>query len=346
MLVRPWASYAGRRLKTFIRRLCAIALLSCAVVIDQSAIAVDSTARVYKLGFLGQTTPADLTQQINALRQGLHDLGYQEGRNLTIEYRWAERKLERLPALATELVEANVDIVVTHGSAGSRAAKNATAIIPIVIAVIGDPVANGVVASLARPGGNVTGLVLQEFETTVRWIELMKDVEPTISRVGLLDVPGIELPHAAEAGRQKEDLAATSLGLQLERAVVRSAEDLPRAFGSLAQRGVQAVIVPNTSLLNPLGAAIAELSIKYRLPTIGSPAFARVGGLLGYGARGTDLYRRAAEYVDKILQGARPAALAMEGPSKFELVANLRTARALGLTFPPTVISQADQLLE
>lgn len=333
-------------MKAFIRNLCAIVLLSCAVVIDQSAAAVDSTARVYKLGFLGQTTLADLTQQINALRQCLRDLGYQEGRNLTIEYRWAERKLERLPALATELVDANVDIIVTHGSAGSRAAKNATATIPIVIAVIGDPVANGVVASLARPGGNATGLVLQEFETTVRWLELMKQVEPTISRVGLLDVPGIELPQAAEAGQQKEDLAATSRGLQIERAVVRAADDLPRAFGSLAQRGVQAIIVPNTSLLNPLGSAIAELSAKHRLPTIGSPAFARAGGLLGYGASGTDLYRRAGEYVDKILKGARPADIPMEGPSKFELVANLRTARALGFTLPPTVIAQADQRLD
>lgn len=330
----------------FIRSLCAAFLFLCALIAEQHVIAADSSTRVYKLGFLGQTTAADLAQQIGALRQGLGDRGYEDGRNLTIEYRWAERKLDRLPALAAQLAESNADIIVTHGSAGSRAAKDATATIPIVIAVIGDPVGNGVAASLARPGGNATGLVLQEFETTVRWLELLKTVEPTMSRVGLLQVPGIELPQAAEAGRQQEDGAAISLGIQIERAVIREKDDLPDAFALLARRGVQAVVVPNTSLLNPLRASIAEMSIKHRLPTIGSPAFARTGGLLGFGASGTHLYRRAAEYVDKILKGAQPAELSMEGPSKFELVANLRTAQALGLALPSTLVAQADQRLD
>jgi len=332
--------------RRFIHNLRAILLIICALGTGSPAVCADSSVRRHTVAFLGQTSAPDLAQQINALRHGLRDLGYEEGRNLVLEYRWAERRLDRLPALAAELVDMKVDIIVTHGSAGSRAARNATATIPIVIAVIGDPVGNGIVASLARPGANATGLVLQEFETTVRWLELLKQVEPTISRVGSLDVPGIELPQAAELGRRKEDAAAGSLGMRIERMVVHGADDLPKAFATLAQRGVQAVVVPNTSLLNPLGAAITELSVKHGLASIGSPAFARGGGLLGYGASGVDLYRRAAGYVDKILKGADPAELAMQGPTKFELVANLRTARALGLTLPPQLTAQADQRID
>jgi ABC transporter substrate binding protein len=166
-------------------------VLTVSLTLAPLAVEAQPLDRVYRVGFLGQTSAGDLARQTQALRQGLRDLGYEEGRNLVIEYRWAERKLDRLPALATELVGAKVDIIVTHGSPGSRAAKQATAEIPIVIAVVGDPVASGVVASLSRPGGNVTGLVLQEFESTVKWFELVKEVAPTASRLGWLDVPGI-----------------------------------------------------------------------------------------------------------------------------------------------------------
>jgi len=303
-------------------------------------------ARVYRLGFLGQTSAADFGRQTAALRQGLRDLGYEEGRNLIIEYRWAERKLDRLPALATELVALNVDAIVTHGSAGSRAAKEATARIPIVIAVVGDPVASGVVASLSRPGGNVTGFVLEEFETTVKWLELVKHVVPTASQVGSLDVPGIERPEVAESWRQKEDAAARSLGLMIHRVAVRGPNDLAQAFMRLEQQGAQAVIVPNTSLLNPLGTQIASIALTYRLPSFGSPLFARAGGLLAYGPDGADMYRRAAGYIDRILKGARPAELPMEGPTKFEMIVNLKTAKAIGLTIPPSVLARADQVIE
>jgi putative tryptophan/tyrosine transport system substrate-binding protein len=273
-------------------------------------------------------------------------LGYEEGRNLVIEYRWAERKLDRLPSLAAELVARKVDIIVTHGSPGSRAAKQATATIPIVIAVIGDPIANGLVASLSRPGGNVTGLVLQEFETTVKWFELLKEVVPQASRIGWLDVPGIEQTEAATAWRQKEDSAAQSLGLEIQRVTVRGANDLHQAFAVLAQRPVQAVVVPNTSLLNPLGAQIAELAFKHQLPTIGSSVFARAGGLLAYGPDSTDMYRRAAGYVDTIFKGARPADLPMEGPPKFELIVNSKTAQTLSLTIPSAILVRADQKID
>jgi putative ABC transport system substrate-binding protein len=305
-----------------------------------------TAARVYGLGFLGQTSAADLVRQTAALRQGLRELGYEEGRNLVIEYRWAERKLDRLPTLAAELVGLNVDVIVTHGSAGSSAAKQATVTIPIVIAVVGDPVASGVVASLARPGGNVTGLVLQEFESTVKWLELVKQVAPRTSHVGWLDVPGIERPEVTEVWHQKEDDAARSLGLAIRRVTVRGPNELVQAFTILEQQGAQAVIVPNTSLVNPLGAQIASLALKHGLPSWGSPIFARAGGLLAYGPDGANMYRRAAGYIDRILKGARPADLPMEGPTKFEMIVNLKTAKALGLTVPPSLVQRADQVIE
>jgi putative ABC transport system substrate-binding protein len=222
-------------------RLCDITALRVltvvivALVTWSTATAADPAAPVYKVGFLGQTSATDLSRQIGALRQGLRDLGYEEGRNLAIEYRWAERKLDRLPTLAAELVALKVDIIVTHGSPGSRAAKQATGTIPIVIAVIGDPVANGLVASLSRPGGNITGLVLQEFETTVKWFELLKQVVPQAFRLGLLDVPGIERTETAAAVAAKEDSAARSLGLDIQRVTVREANDLHQTFAVLAQ---------------------------------------------------------------------------------------------------------------
>jgi putative tryptophan/tyrosine transport system substrate-binding protein len=191
--------------------LCGLSLVILALVTCSAATAADTAARVYKIGFLGQTTATDLSRQIGALRQGLRDLGYEEGSNLFIEYRWAERKLDRLPNLAAELVALKVDIIVTHGSPGSRAARQATGTIPIVIAVIGDPVTNRLVNSLSRPGGNVTGLVLQEFDTTVKWFELLKQIVFKASRLGLLDVPDIEQTEIAMPSRKKEDNAARSL---------------------------------------------------------------------------------------------------------------------------------------
>jgi ABC-type uncharacterized transport system substrate-binding protein len=302
--------------------------------------------RVYRLGFLGQTSASDLFRQTAALSEGLRDLGYAEGSNLVIEYRWAERKLDRLPVLASELVSLKVDAIVTHGSAGSRAAKQATQTIPIVVAVVGYPVENGIVVSLSRPGGNVTGLVLHEFETTVKWLELLKEVAPSASQLGWLDVPGVERPEAAEVSRRREDDAARSQGLTVRRVIVREPNDLVQAFTALEQQGVRAVIVPNTSLLNPLGAQIARLAIKHRLPAFGSPTFARAGGLLAYGPDSPAMYRRAASYVDRILKGAEAADLPMEGPAKFELIVNLKTAKALGLTIPPALLARADQVIE
>jgi putative ABC transport system substrate-binding protein len=281
-------------------------------MVDANAARAQATERVYRIGFLGQTSATDLSRQMAALRQGLRDLGYEEGRNLDMEYRWADRKLDALPALATELAGLKVDAIVTHGSAGSRAAKQATSTIPIVIAVVGDPVGNGVVASLARPGGNATGLVLEEFESTMKWLELLKQVVPKTSRIGWFEVQGVDKPQVAELMRQKEDGGARSLGLDVRRVTVNGPSDLPKAFDDFRKEGVHAVVVPNTSLLNPLGAQIGSLAIEHKLPTIGSSQLARSGGLLGYGPDGADMYRRAASYVDRILKGGNPADLPME----------------------------------
>jgi putative tryptophan/tyrosine transport system substrate-binding protein len=260
-----------------ITRLRILTLLIVTFVTGSNAMAGETRPRVYKIGFLGQTSAADLSRQISALREGVREQGYEEGKNFAIEYRWAERKLDRLPSLADELVAMNVDVIVTHGTPGSRAAKQATSTIPIVIAAIGDPVANGLVASLPRPGGNVTGLVLQEFETTVKWFELLKQVVPKASRLGLLDVPGIEQTEVARVSQQKEDSAARSLGLDIHRATVRTADDLQQAFAVLTQQSVHAVVVPNSSLLNPLSGQIAKLAAKHQFPTIGSAQYARAG---------------------------------------------------------------------
>ena len=326
--------------------LCAITAVTALSIVGSHAVQAQPADRVYRIGFLGQTSAQDLARQTGALRQGLRELGYEEGRNLQIDYRWAERKLDRLPALATELVELKVDAIVTHGSGGSRAARQATSVIPIVIAAVGDPVGNKVVASLDRPGGNATGLVLEEFETTVKWLELLKQTVPQASRVGWLEVPGVERPEVAELSRQKEDGAGRTLGLSVHRVVVREANDLPKAFDDFQAQGVHAVVVPNSSLLNPLVHQIASLAIERRLPTIGAPQLAQAGGMLAYGPDGADLYRRAAVYVDKILKGAKPGDLAMQGPTKFELIVNLKTARALGLSVPPPLLAQADQVMQ
>jgi putative tryptophan/tyrosine transport system substrate-binding protein len=323
----------------------ALAGLFLAWMFSLGAIDAAAADRIYKLGFLGEAARNDFLKQSDAFREALFALGYEEGRNLALEYRWADRNLERLPALARELVAAKVDVIVTHGSAGARAAKGATSSIPIVIAVIGDPVANGVAASLVRPGGNVTGLVLQEFETTVKWLDYLKQILPPSSRVGWLVIPDVESREAAELSNRKEEEAARARGFTVQRFELRSVNDLPQAFEKLAQE-VHAVVVPDSSLLNPSAPLIARLATTYRIPTVGSTSLARAGGLIGYGPDGIAMYRRAAGYVDAILKGGKPAEMAMEGPPKVELVLNLKAARALGIRFPEEMLRQADERVE
>ena len=317
-----------------------------AVLVNPLVAATQPAPRVYRVGFLGLTSASEHGQQVDALRRGLRDAGYQEGGNLVIEYRWAEGELDRLPELATQLVRLPVDVIVTHGTPGPRAAMQATTTIPIVMAATGDPVATGLIAGLSRPGGNVTGLSIQEAEALLKRLELLKHAAPAVSRVAFLRVPTYETAEVAGAVERQQNAAAQSLGFELKRFVVLRANELPRAVSVIAQERWQAILLQNTSVLRAEASTVASLAVKHRLATVGGVYFAEAGGLLAYSPSFPDLYRRAAGYVDKILRGARPGDLPVEQPTKFELIVNLKTAKALGLTIPPATLARADRVIE
>src|SRR5262249_22800570 len=286
------------------------------------------TQRVSRIGFLGERSLADYSPPLAALRQGLRDAGYREGTNLVIESRWAEERVGRLPSLAADLVRLKVDLIVAHGTAGSRAAEQATTTIPIVFATAGDAVRGGLVTSFAHPGGNMTGLSIRESDVTGKRLDMLKQAAPTVSRIVLLR-------SGAEDIDQREEIAAArALGLKLKTATI-DLKDPTHVFLHAAQHDVDAIVVEDTVAH---AATIASLAVQHRLPTIGAPQFAVAGSLLGYGPQVEDIYRRVAVLVDKILKGARPADLPVEQPTKFELVINLKTARALGLTIPQSVL--------
>jgi putative ABC transport system substrate-binding protein len=326
------------------RRIGLVVVVTLSLFVAPLAAQAQPTQRVYRIGFLGQTSPSDYSSQIAALRQGLRDAGYQEGTNLFIEYRWAEGRLGRLPSLATELVRLKVDLIVTHGTAGSRAVKQATATIPIVFATAGDPVRGGIVTGLSRLGGNMTGLSIQESDVMTKQLDLLKQAAPTVSRIVQLRVAS-NGPEGVDESLEQEQNAARALGLELKRVVVEP-KDPTHAFLHVAQHGAHAIVVENTPALRAHAAAIAALAVEHRLPTIGAPWFAGTGLLLGYGPSVEDMYRRAAYFVDKILKGAKPGDLPVEQPTKFELIINLKTAKALGLTIPQTLLLRADQVIE
>ena len=301
-------------------------------------------SRTYRIGVLGSTLRQN--DSVATFRQGLRDLGYIEGRNLVIEYRGADDKYEHLSPLAEELVRSGVDVIVAYNTPGGLAAQKATTTIPIVI-VSGDPVRSGLVASLARPGGNITGLSIQEFELSFKRLELLKEVVPTASRVAYLRVSGVQPTQVARSFQTQEDSAARSIGLQLQRVDVREPSDFAGAFSTMAKNGAQALIVANHTLLSIHAAQVAALATQSRLPAIGGQkGLTRAGLLLTYGPDLSDLQRRSATYVDKILKGAKPGDLPVEQPTKFELVINLKTAKALGLTIPQTLLQRADQVIE
>jgi putative ABC transport system substrate-binding protein len=280
---------------------------------------------------------------LEAFRQGLRGLGWIEGQNLAIEYRWAEGRPERLPELAAELVRLNVKVIVTATEPAIRAAKQATSTIPIVMAAAGDPVATGLVVSLARPGGNVTGLSNLGRELEGKRMELVKEVLPRVTRVALVWDPA---NRTLVVRLRETQAAAQRLGLQLLALEVRETADLKGAFETAVKEGAGALILtaPIASIHRNL---IKELIAQYRLPVIhDAKEWMENGGLMAYGASNSDLFRRAATYVDKILKGAKPGDLPIEQPTKFELVINLKTAKALGLTIPQSLLLRADQVIE
>ncbi len=300
--------------------------------------------KVYRVGML-ETIGASLNAaNLRAFRQELKALGYVEGQNLAIEYRSAEGKAERFPELAAELVRRQVDLIITRGTPAAIAAKKTTATIPIVMAASGDPIGTGLVSHLARPGGNVTGLSSVITELAGKRLELLREAFPAFSRVGLLWNP--TNPTARNDWREA-DAAARALGVIPSSLEVRKSEDFGPAFEAARKQRVDVIVVILDGLIQNHQRQIVDLARRHRLPDVyASREFPEAGGLMSYGVSYPDLYRRAAIYVDKILKGAKPADLPVEQPTKFELVVNLKTAKALGLAIPQSLLVRADQIIE
>jgi len=300
--------------------------------------------KVHRIGMLETTSMALNAANIEAFRQGLRELGYVEGRNYIIEYRSADGRSERFPDLAAELVRLKVDVILTRGTPAVMAAKSATGTIPVVMAASSDPVLSGVVASLARPGGNITGLSSIVHEVSGKRLELIREVFPGVSRIAVLLI----MSNPAEALQWEEtEIAASSLRVQVQLLDVRKAGDFGQAFDAAIKQRAGALVVGLDTLTQTNHRPIVDLAAKHRLPAIyGAREFVDAGGLMGYGVSYPDLYRRAATYVDKILKGAKPADLPVEQPTKFDLVINLKTAKALGLTIPPSLLARADEVIE
>ena len=305
------------------------------------------TGKVYRIGFLGPANASSWASYITALREGLREFGYEEGKNLVIEYRWAEENLDRLPELASELVGLKVDLIVTDGTPGSRAAKQATTTIPVVMAAVGDPVRSGLVASLARPGGNLTGNSIVEADLMLKRVQLIREIIPSASHLGFFYVIGTQLGAVAEAAAIALDDAAGSLGMRVRRFGIREPTDLGSAFATMGKERTDALIVRSDTLLVVHYGEIGRLAVQQRLPTVGSAKqFVEAGGLFAYGVNVVETYRHAAVYVDKILKGAKPADLPVEQPTKYLLTVNLKTAKALGLTIPPSLLRRADAVVQ
>ena len=303
-------------------------------------------AKVARIGYLGTNRAAN-PHLHEALRQGLRDLGYVEGRNLVIEYRDAEGKVERLPALAPELVALNVDVIVAPGTPQALAAKQATRTLPIVFPVAVDPVQSGLVTSLARPGGNVTGLATLSPELVGKNLEQLKQAVPGVSRVAILWQPGGMGERTEKDMLKGVEVTARALGVRPQLVEARGPADFDRAFSEMTRARAGTLTVVGSSMFVSERRRLVDLAAKHRLPAMyAQRAYVDAGGLMSYGPDVADLFRRAATYVDKILRGARPADLPIEQPTKFELVINLKTARALGLTIPPSLLQRADQVLE
>ena len=305
-------------------------------------VAVDAQAavKIHRIAVLGNENAPPW----EAFRQGLRDLGYVEGRNISIESRWSEGKVDRHPALAIELVRLKPEVIVASGTQAIRAAKQATTTIPIVMAVSAYPDKIGLVASLASPGGNVTGLSNLGGELHGKLLELLKATAPNVSRVALLWNPAnpVELLTFRDLRA-----AASAAGVEIQSVEVRSPDDLPTAFAAIASQGAQALLAHANPVNYKGRQLIADYALRKRIPSIfQEKIFVEAGGLMSYAPSFNDLFRRAATYVDKILKGAKPADLPVEQPAKFELVINLKTANALGLTVPPSILLRADRVIE
>jgi len=326
-----------------------IGTLAGALLAAPLAAEAQQAGKVARIGYLVwfPLESPETRMNLDAFRQGLRERGYVEGQNLVIEYRSADGKIERLPGLATELARLKVDLIAAGSTPLARALQQATTTIPIVAAVMGDPVGDGLVASLARPGGNITGLTFLGPELVPKRLELLKEALPKLSRVAVLWNPGAFGEQTMRDMLKGTEAAARALGVQLQLVGVRGPDEFDRAFSTMTRDRAEALVVfPSPALFNERR-RIVDLATKHRLPSMSvAREFVEIGGLLSYGASITDLLRRAATYVDKILKGAKPADLPVEQPTKFELVINLKTAKALGLTIPPSLLGRADEVIQ
>jgi putative tryptophan/tyrosine transport system substrate-binding protein len=320
-----------------------IQLAVCAILLLCGLAEAQQPKKIFRVAYLAGTPPSGIAHRTEAFRQGLRELGYIEGKNIAIEYRYADGKLDRLPMLVAELLRLKVDVIVTGGPAPTRAAKEATTRVPIVMAQDGDPVGNGFVASLARPGGNITGLSTLAPELNGKRLELLQEIIPKLARVAVFSTS--TQPGNAQELKEVE-LAAEALGLKLQHLDVLAPPDFVTAFGEATKGRAGAVLALVPGRIANFK-EIAELAVKNRLPLISrTDAFLQVGGLISYSVSLADLDRRAATYVDKILKGAKPAELPVEQPTRFELMINLKTAKQIGLTIPPHVLARADKVVK
>jgi putative ABC transport system substrate-binding protein len=328
----------SRKAKILGFTLCAVLLALCVPASAQQL------KQIPRIAYLAAGTTSSQADQLEEFRQGLRELRYIEGKNIIIEPRYAEGKLDRLPALAAELVGLKVDVIVTAGPTATRPAKEATATIPIVMAFDSDPVGSGFVASLARPGGNITGLSSFSAELNGKRLELLKETIPRLSRVAVFGTS--TNPGNAQALTDIE-LTAGSFRVKVQSLDIRDPNDIETAFRAARKERAGAVVVLNSPVFPSHRTQMVELAAKNRLPAIYfGPSFVDGGGLMSYGVSTADLFRRAATYVDKILKGTKPADLPVEQPKKFEFVINLKTAKQIGLTIPPNVLARADRVIK
>ena len=335
----------NRKSKIQNRKLVGIVVLVLTFVMCGVVAQAQQPKKILRIGYLDGASLSTIAGRIEAFRQGLRDLGYVEGKDIVIEWRSSEGKPERLPNLAAELVRLKVDVIVTGGAGATRPAKKATATIPIVMAQDSDPVGSGFVASLARPGGNVTGLSTLLPEISGKRLEILKEVVPRLSRVAVF---GTSTWVGNTQVLKETEVAAETLGVKLQYLDVLDPKDFETAFRAAGKGRVDAVLMLVWGpVLNPRPKEVAELAVKSRLPTMyREREHVEAGGLMTYGVSLTDLFRRAAYYVDKILKGAKPADLPVEQPTKFELIINLKAAKQIGLTIPPNVLVRADKVIK
>jgi putative ABC transport system substrate-binding protein len=324
-------------------KITTLALSALFFALCSSAWAQQAT-KIPRIGYLTAQSPLSVAARVEAFRQGLRELGYVEGKNIIIEWRYAEGKLDRSPGLAAELIGLKVDVIVSGGPQTSRVAKKATATIPIVMGFDNDPVGNGFVSSLARPGGNITGLSSLAPEISGKQLELLKEIVPKLSRVAVFE--NSNEPANPQSVKEIE-LAAGVFGVQLQHVDVIGPKDIETAFRLATKGRAEAILSLNSPVLNSQRKEVADLAVKSRLPAIyGNGEHVEAGGLMYYGANTPELFRRAATYVDKILKGAKPRDLPVEQPKKFELIINLKAAKQIGLTIPPNVLARADRVIK